>query len=160
MERVNALRESQRLKSGGQRYLQKNGISDDAEITQPFAEMEPEKATRLILNWLTINAEDGYEVEIRIRVPEEQKVCKNKICMRHGAMYVRQTREAPQLIGKALHHWNDQVNYRTLTLEEIMSVQRVDLTNSLQEDCGILQELFCKSRDRARGQIPKSKLKI
>jgi len=70
-------------------------------------------------------------------------------------MFVRQTREAPELFGKALHHWDNQVNYRTLTLEEIIrSVQRADPANSLQEDGSILQELFCKSRDRARGRIP------
>ena len=155
MEWVNALRESQRLKSGGRRFLRKYGISDDAEITQPFAEMEPEKVTRLILNWLTLNAKGEYDVEIRIRVPEEQTVYKSKVCSRRGSMFIRQTREAPELIGKALHHWDNQVNYRTLTLEEITrSVQRADLANSLQEDSSILQELFCKRRDKARGQIP------
>jgi len=155
MEWVNGLRESQRLKSGGRRFLRKYGISDDAEITQPFAEMGPETTTRLILNWLTLNAKDGYDVEIRIKVPEKQTVYKSKICMRQGTMFVRQTREAPELIGKALHHWDNQVNYRTLTYEEIIrSVQRADLANSLQEEGSILQELFCRRRDRARGRIP------
>jgi len=155
MEWVNVLRESQRLKSSGRRFLRKYGISNDAKVTQPFAKMDPGKATKLILNWLTLNAKNGYEIQLRLMVPEKQTVSKSKIYMRSGAMFVRQTREAPELIGKALHHWDNQVNYRTLTLEEIIrSVQRADLANSLQEDSGILQELFCKRRDKARGRIP------
>jgi len=69
-------------------------------------------------------------------------------------MFVRQTREAPELCGKALHHWDNQINYNTPTLEEIINVQRADLANSLQEDSSILQELFCKKRDKTRGRIP------
>jgi len=72
-----------------------------------------------------------------------------------GTMFVQQTREAPELVGKALHQWDNHINYRTLTLEEIIrSVQRVDLTNSLQEDRSILQELYCHRRDKAKGQLP------
>jgi len=136
------------------KVLRKYGISDDAEITQPFAEMKPEIATRLILNWLTLNAKDGYDVEIRIKVPEEQTVYKSKICMRQRTIFIRQTRKTPELISKALHQWDNQVNYRTLTLEEIMSVQRTDFANSMQEDHSILQELFCHRRDKAKGQFP------
>jgi len=74
--------------------------------------------------------------------------------MRGGTMFVQQKREAPELVGKALHQWENHVNYCTLTLEEIISVQRADLANSLQEDRSIVQELYCHRRDRARGQIP------
>jgi len=155
MELINTLRESQRLRSGGRRVLQKYGISNDAEISQPFADMDPGKTTRLIRNWLTLNAKNGYDIELRIMVPEEEMVYKSRIRMRGGTMFVQQTREAPELVGKALHQWNDHVNYRTLTLEEIIrSVQRADLTNSLQEDCSILQELYCNRRDKTKGQFP------
>jgi len=153
MELINTLTESQRLRTGGRRALRKYGISNDAEITQPFTDMDPGKTTRLVLNWLTLNAKDGYDIEIRIMVPEEQMLYNSKICMRSGAMFVRQTQKAPELIGKALHQWDNQVNYRTLTLDEIISVQRADFTNSLQEDRGILQELFCHRRDRTKGQF-------
>jgi len=33
--------------------------------------MEPKVATRLVLNWLTLNAKEGQRVEIRIAVPEK-----------------------------------------------------------------------------------------
>ena len=70
-------------------------------------------------------------------------------------MFVQPKREAPELVGKALHQWENHVNYCTLTLEEIIrSAQWADLANSLQEDRSILQELYCHRRDRARGQIP------
>ena len=117
--------------------------------------MDPGKAMRLVLNWLTLNAKNGYKIELRIKVPEEQMVYKSRIRMGGGTMFVQQTREAPELVGKALHQWDNHINYRTLTLEEIIrSVQRVDLTNSLQEDRSILQELYCHRRDKAKGQLP------
>jgi len=123
--------------------------------SQPFAEMEPNTTTRLILNWLTPNAKDGQDVEIRIKVPEKQTVYKRKIYMRQGNMFVRQTREAPELIGKALHQWDNKVNYRTLTYEEIIrSVQRADFANRLQKEVWFLQTLPCRSHDKASGQIP------
>jgi len=40
------------------------------------------------------------------------------------------------------------------TPEEIISVQRAELANSLQEDCSIPQELYCHHRDKAKGQLP------
>jgi len=70
--------------------------------------------------------------------------------MRCGTTFVQHTREAPELIDKVLHQWNDHVNYRTLTSEKIISVQRAELTNSLQEDCSILQELYGHHREKAR----------
>jgi len=85
MEWVNVLKESQRLKSGGRRNLRKYGICNAAEITQPFAEMRPETVTRLLLNWLTLNAKEGQDVQIRIAVPEEQAVYKSKIYLQRGA---------------------------------------------------------------------------
>jgi len=62
--------------------------------------------------------------------------------MRGGTIFVQHTREAPELIDKALHQWNDHANYRTLTLGEIISVQRAEFTNSLQEDCSILKRII------------------
>jgi len=107
--------------------------------------MEPETVVRLTLNWLTVNAKKGDDVEIRIKVPEEQTVYKSKICIRQGTLFVQHIQKAPELIDRVLHQWSDQANYDTLTIEEIIrSVQRADLTNSLQEDGSILQELFCK----------------
>ena len=111
--------------------------------------MDPGKATRIILNWLTLSAKNGYEIELRIMVPEEQTVYKSKIRMRGGTMFVQQIRKATELVGKALHQWNDQVNCKTLTLEEIISVQRADFANSLQENTSILQEL-CRHRAISR----------
>jgi len=135
--------------------LRKYEISNDPEITQSLAEMDFGKATRVVLNWLILNAKNGYDVELSVMVPEERMVYKSRIRMRGGTMFVQQTREAPELIDKVLHQWNDHVNYRTLTSEEIIrSVQRAELTNSLQEDCSILQKLYCHHRDKTKGQLP------
>jgi len=103
--------------------------------------MDSGKATRIILNWLTLNAKDGYDVELRIMVPEGQTIYRSKIRMRGGTIFVQKVRKATEVVGKVLHQWDDQVSYQTLTLEEIIrSVQRADVANYLQEDSSIIKE--------------------
>jgi len=103
--------------------------------------MDPGKATRIILNCLTLNAKDGYDVELRIMVPEGQTIYRSKIRMRGGTIFVQKVRKATEVVGKVLHQWDDQVSYQTLTLEEIIrSVQRADVANYLQEDSSIIKE--------------------
>jgi len=125
------------------KVLLKYGIGDDAEITQPLAEMDPGKATKLILNWLTLNAKSGYDVELRLMVPEEQMVYRRRIRMRDGTIFVQDTREVPELIDKALHQWNDHVNYPTLTKR-----------NNEKCSTSILQELYEHHRDKAKMAVP------
>ena len=103
--------------------------------------MDSGKATRIILNCLTLNAKDGYDVELRIMVPEGQTIYRSKIRMRGGTIFVQKVRKATEVVGKVLHQWDDQVSYQTLTLEEIIrSVQRADVANYLQEDSSIIKE--------------------
>jgi len=59
--------------------------------------MHPEKATWIILNWLTLNAKDGYEVELRIRAPEEQMVYSSKIHMYSGTIFVQRMRKKARI---------------------------------------------------------------
>jgi len=141
------------LRSGGRSLLRRYGISNDAELTQPFAEMDPGITTRIILNWLTLNAKDGYEVELRIEVPEEQAVYRSRIHMHSETIFVQQVRKAPELVGKVLHQWGNQVNYQALTLEEIIrSIYRADLTNYLEEDNSIIKDYI----ETAITQMPRS----
>jgi len=70
MELVSILKESRRTRRGRRKMLRRYGINDDAGFTQPLAEMHPGKTIRIVLNWLTLNAKDGYEIELRIPVPE------------------------------------------------------------------------------------------
>jgi len=118
MDLINVLKECHHLRGCGRRLLRRYGISNDVEFTQPFAEIDPGITTRLILNWLTLNAKDGYEVELRIKVPEEQTVYSSKIRMHNGTIFVQRVRKRPQLVGKALHQWESQANYQTITFEE------------------------------------------
>jgi len=141
MDLINVLKECHHLRGGGRRLLRRYGISNDAEFTQPFAEMDPGIATRLIMNWLTLKAKDGYEVELRMKVPEEQTVYSSKIRMHKGTIFVQQIRKRPELVGTALHQWESQANYQTPTFEEIMrSVHRADLTNYLEEDGSVIKD--------------------
>jgi len=129
MDLINVLEESNCAGSGGTKILRRYGINDDADITRPFAEMHLEKVIRIVLNWLTINAKNGYENELRIPVAERQAIYKSKIGMRGGAIFVRRVKKAPELKSKVLHQWDSKVNYQTLTLKEIIrSVHRADVT--------------------------------
>jgi len=158
MEQINILKESRRMRRSGRKVLRKYRINDDAEFTQPLAEMHPGKAIRIILNWLTLNVKDGYEIELRIPLHEEQTVYESKLHLKDGTIFVRRIQDAPRLIGKALHQWDINVNYQTLTLEEIIrSVQRADITNLLQEDDSILKDYVATVMKRQPGDPQEDK---
>lgn len=89
-----------------------------------------------------MNTEKEDTVKVRLNI-EEQMVYEAHISLMHGKMHVWQVKQAPYLIGKMLHQWDEQVNYDTLTLEEITrSTQRADVTNDWQEAKDLLQELL------------------
>ena len=121
MELIRILKERSRANCSMRKMLRRYGINDDAEITQPLAEMQPGKAMRIAVNWLTVNAKNGYEIELLMPVPEEQMVYVIGLSSRCRSIYVRYVHAAPGLIGKMLHQQDLQVNYQTLTLEEIQS---------------------------------------
>jgi len=121
MELIRILKERSRANCSMRKMLRRYGINDDAEITQPLAEMQPGKAMRIAVNWLTVNAKNGYEIELLMPVPEEQMVYVIGLSSRCRSIYVRYVHAAPGLIGKMLHQRDLQVNYQTLTLEEIQS---------------------------------------
>ena len=50
----------------------------------------PGKAIRIVLNWLTLNAKDGYEIELHIPVPEEQIVYESRLQLKDNTINVRQ----------------------------------------------------------------------
>jgi len=107
------------------------------------------KAIRTVLSWMTFNEENGHEIELRIPVPQEQKVCTSCLSLKHNDIYVRYVNDAPGLVGKTLHQWNSQVNYQTLTLEEIIrSVQRANITNFLRENSSILKDCVANAMTR------------
>jgi len=103
MELISTSNESRRTRRGGRKMLRRYGINDDAEFTQPLAEMHPGEAIRIVLNWLTLNTTEGYEIELRIPVPEEQTVYESRLQLKDNTIYVRQVQDAPGLIGKMLH---------------------------------------------------------
>jgi len=70
-----------------------------------------------MFNWLTLNAKSGHEIQLPVKVPEEQMVYMSSLMMRNGAMYVRYVHIAPGLKGKILYKWDPQITYDTLTIE-------------------------------------------
>jgi len=70
-----------------------------------------------------------------LRVEEKRTVYVTHIAKRQGILFARRTRERPELFGRALHCWQNDVNYKTLTSEELQrSVTRADVVNQLTED--------------------------
>jgi len=92
MELINILKESCRARRSRRKALRKYGLNDDAELRSHWRGCTLGKTTRIILNWVTLNAKNEYEIELRIMVPEEQMVYKSRIRMRSGTMFVQQTR--------------------------------------------------------------------
>jgi len=134
MEIIRILEESRKAKTSVRRKLGRYGISNETELTQPLAEMQPETALRLMLNWLILNAKSGHEIQLRVKVPEEQMVYMSSLMLRHGTMYVRCVHIAPELRGKILYKWDSQTTYETLTIEEIQrSIKCANALNDLQE---------------------------
>jgi len=126
------------------------GAINDDVLTQPLATMPPEQVIRLVLNWLSLHAENVHTIELRIPVPKEQKVYESGLLLKHSAIYVTYVHAAPELIGKTLHCWNLPVTYRTLTLKEIQSsVDRANAMNILR-DCDALEHCV---NNLATGQI-------
>jgi len=122
------------------KILRRYGINDDAEFTQPLVEMQLGKPLRLVLNWLTLNTRNGYEIEMRMQVPEEQMTYTSSLVLKRSAIRVRYIHATPGLLGEVLHQWDTYVSYETLTLEEIQcSVDRANATNAIREKHDIMQ---------------------
>jgi len=128
MELVKILQEYCESKQGVKMALRPYGISHDEDFTQPLATMFPNKAIRIVINWLVTRAENGCKVYLRIPVSEEQKIYETQLAIKAGTMLVKSIREAPKLVGKLLHCWDAYTNYRTLTVEKILySSEHADL---------------------------------
>jgi len=64
-------------------------------------------------------SKSGRDVETCIAVPEIQTVYRTTIGMRQGTMFVSETREAPEVIGKALRCWFNEVSHSPSTHKEV-----------------------------------------
>ena len=71
------------------------------------------------MKWLTLTARERQGVEISVKISEKQTIYTTQVVMRQGAMFIRKTREAPEVIAKALHCWPNEVSYKTLTHDEV-----------------------------------------
>ena len=116
------------------RKLRRYGTYDEAELKQPLAEMQLEKAFKLRLNWLTLNIKRGDQIELRVVVPEERMAYEGKLRLCKERLHVSYVQAKPELIGKILHKWDPQVTYETLTKEEILnSISRANMINTIKE---------------------------
>lgn len=74
MELIRILDEKRYMNGSVRKILRRYSINDDAEFTQTLVEMHSGKVTRIVMNWLALNANDGVEIELRMFEPEEQMV--------------------------------------------------------------------------------------
>lgn len=119
MELISELEELQKTRKSARKTLQIYGINDITAFMKPLAEMDIDAATKAALNWLVNNSQPGQHYEIRLQVPERQTVFVTQLANRGGTLQIRKVREAPELIGKALYCWRNNVNYQALTYDEV-----------------------------------------
>ena len=105
--------------------LQIFGIETLATLTQPLASMTFERATLLILKWLTTNKHDARFFDPRFQETSTAKFYILGLHFQIRAIYVRYIQENPELQGQMLHHWNPTTTYQSLTIEEIISSKNV-----------------------------------
>ena len=135
MELIRDLEELQAARKSTRIALRICGIYDINAMMKPLAEMDSDAATKAVLNWVLFNSEEGQDYEIRLQVPERLTVYTTQLANRNGRLFIRNTREVPELIGKALHCWPNNVNYHMLTPDEVWnSVKRANAVNKLTED--------------------------
>jgi len=141
MELIRILQEHCGKRRSVRKALRMYGADNDDMFTQPLATMLPNRAIRLVTNWLMINAETGDKVDLRILEPSEQKVYMSDLAVQKTGVYVQRMREVPMSTNEILHIWEPSVNYQTLTLEEIqLSIERAEAAKLLN-DCGALEKL-------------------
>jgi len=142
MELINILKEYRGTRRSVRNALRIYGADNDEMLTQPLATMLPNRAIRLVINWLMTNAEAGHQIELRLFEPSEQKIYISNLEMENGGIYVRGMSEKPVLTNEILYIWEPSITYQTLTVEEIkQSVKRADAAKLLN-DCGALEQLF------------------
>jgi len=135
MELACYLKELQAERKSKRKRLQKYEITNVSELTKPLTEMESEVVARVIIRWIIFRSEYGQKYEIRIRDANTQMTYSTQITNRKGALYVGNTREAPELNGRLLHIWASGVNYHMLTTDEIQrSVERANVVNRIKAE--------------------------
>jgi len=100
MEIIRVLKEGRKTRTSVRRKLRRYGISNEAEFTQPLADMQPEKALMVMVSWLALNAKSEHNIRLRVKVPEEQTVYTCVLHIRKGIMYAQHVYATPRLMGK------------------------------------------------------------
>jgi len=95
--------------------------------------MQPERALKLMLNWLTINVKASHTIQLRVEVAEEQTICTCWLKVNSSNVYVPHVYATLRVMGKVLHKSDSHVTYDTLTLEEITnSIKHANEVNGVQ----------------------------
>jgi len=84
---------------------------DTIRVTQPnlVAIYFVRKGKKKLQNTNYIHTKNGYEIELRISEPEEQKIYAIGLLLKNNTIYVQCVREAPELIDGTLHYWDPLV---------------------------------------------------
>jgi len=129
MALIECLKESCKKQKDIKPLLQILGNIHEEELQRPLYELTNDQATTLTLTWLSWHRDRTY-VKLRIIERNEQQVYETGMLLKRGRICVRYIRKVPELKNKLLYHWYCDVNYQTLSAEEIKnSIENADTIN-------------------------------
>ena len=81
--------------------------------------MSHEEAVQLVFKWIGCNSVNGQSYDLRMRIAEFATIYGLKVVNRNRSVYVTRLWEVSKADEMALHCWLPDINYRTLTIDEI-----------------------------------------
>jgi len=103
-----------------QNVLRIYGVTREEDTDTSLSALNNEQVKAQILNWIMWCIEFDKPVEIRISDNNEQTVYAVALAKtHHRGMQVQNFKNVPELFGKLLYHWNTEITYERLSVEEI-----------------------------------------
>jgi len=112
-----------------QNVLRIYGVTREEDTDTSLSALNNEQVKAQILNWIMWCIEFDKPVEIRISDNNEQTVYAVALAKtHHRGMQVQNFKNVPELFGKLLYHWNTEITYERLSVEEIAkSIENADI---------------------------------
>jgi len=89
------------------------------DCEKPLAAMSHEEAVKIVFKWIGCNSISGQPYNVRMRIEESATTYGLKVVNRNRSVYVTRLWEVSKADEMALHCWLPDLNYRTLTIDEI-----------------------------------------
>ena len=140
MDLIDVLKKYQRERKSVRILLSKVGVDQWSTITEPLADIQQHRITRIILNWITHNLSKEEETQVRLEHEKTQDISEIHLKNYRGCLRVTDVVPKPELRGQLLYYWPPIVTYASLTEEQIIaSMTEADNVTALQ-NAAILEE--------------------